>query len=184
MRSSFSIHARAACILSLIALPACAVLQGPGDQRLTDRDIAAIFLAANNTDVSYAQVAMTPGRTTNTEVLGFANRMLNDHGGLNKAALDLYSTTGIVPRDHVISLDFRDESAARRDTLRERTGALFDSTYMANEVRYHTRLLGTLDSLLIPAARNAELKSMLTRVRPAVAAHLEHAVRIQSGLHR
>jgi putative membrane protein len=84
----------------------------------------------------------------------------------------------------VISLDFRDESAARRDTLRERTGALFDSTYMANEVRYHTRLLGTLDSLLIPAARNAELKSMLTRVRPAVAAHLEHAVRIQSGLHR
>jgi putative membrane protein len=89
MRSSFSIHARAACILSLIALPACAVLQGPGDQPLTDRDIAAIFLAANNTDVSYAQVAMTPGRTTNTEVLGFANRMLSDHGGLNKAALDL-----------------------------------------------------------------------------------------------
>lgn len=160
------------------------MLRPQGNAPLNDRDIAAIFLAANNTDVSYAQVAVAPGRTTTEPVLEFARRMLSDHGGLNKAALDLFSTTGIVPRDHVISLDFRDESAARRDTLRERTGALFDSTYLANEVRYHSRLLGTLDSLLIPSARNAELKTMLTRVRPAVAAHLEHAIRIQSELHK
>lgn len=176
-------RARAAWILSLVAVSGCALLQGNTDT-MTDRDVAAIFLAANNTDVSYAQVAVSPGRTTNTEILDFARRMLSDHGGLNKAALDLYSAAGIVPRDHVIALDFRDESAAKRDTLRERTGAAFDSTYMANEVRYHQRLLGALDSLLIPTARNPELKSMLTRVRPAVAAHLEHATRVQAGLHK
>lgn len=180
---SRSTSVSAACTLSLAGLSACALLQ-PRGNALTDRDVAAIFLAANNTDVSYAQVALAPGRTTNTEVLDFARRMLSDHGGLNRAALDLYSTAGIVPRDHVISLDFRDESAAKRDTLRERTGASFDSTYMASEVRYHTRLLGTLDSLLIPAARNSDLRSMLTRVRPAVAAHLEHATRVRDGLRR
>jgi putative membrane protein len=177
-------RARAAWTLSLAGLSACGMLRPEGSAPLNDRDVAAIFLAANNTDVSYAQVAVAPGRTTTEPVLEFARRMLSDHGGLNKAALELFSTTGIVPRDHVISLDFRAESAAKRDTLRERTGALFDSTYLANEVRYHTRLLGALDSLLIPAARNAELKTMLTRVRPAVAAHLEHAIRIQAELHK
>jgi putative membrane protein len=151
---------------------------------VNDRDIAAIFLAVNNTDISYAQVALAPGRTTNTEVLAFANRMLSDHGGLNKSALDLLSTTNIVPRDNTMSLDFRDESAAKRDTLREMTGPAFDSTYMANEVRYHTKLLGTIDSLLLPAAKNTDLRVLLTRVRPAVAAHLEHATRIQAGLGR
>ena len=176
---------RVAGFLSLFGLSACALFQGPrAGAPLNDRDIAAIFLAANNTDVSYAQVALTPGRTTNTDVVTFANRMLSDHGGLNKAALDLFSTSGITPRDNTISLDFRDESAAKRDTLREHTGAAFDSAYMVNEVRYHRRLLVALDSLLIPATRNGDLRTMLTRVRPAVAAHLEHAERIQAGLRK
>jgi putative membrane protein len=155
-----------------------------GTPPLNDRDVAAIFLAANNTDISYAQVALAPGRTSNQDVLAFANRMLSDHGGLNKAALDLFASTGIVPRDNTISLDFRDESAAKRDTLRERTGAAFDSTYLASEVRYHSRLLAAIDSVLLPATKNAELRALLSRVRPAVAAHLEHATRLQSGIGR
>jgi putative membrane protein len=162
--------------------PEAAATRSGRSMSLNDRDVAAIFLAVNNTDISYAQVAVAPGRTTNTEVLSFANRMLSDHGGLNKSALDLFSTTNINPRDNAMSLDFRDESAAKRDTLRELTGLAFDSTYMANEVRYHTKLLATLDSLLIPATKNTDLRVLLTRVRPAVAAHLEHATRIQAGL--
>ena len=117
--------------------------------------------------------------------------MPRDRGGEGKVAgpglapsRPLFARTGIVPEDNTISLDFRDESAAKRDTLRERTGAVFDSTYMANEVRYHARLLTVIDSVLIPTARNAELKAMLTGVRPAVAAHLEHAQRVQSGLNK
>lgn len=183
MKASPITRAGLACVATLIGLSACALFQRENvNAPPNDRGIAAIFLAANNTDVSYAQVAVAPGRTKNADVIAFANRMLNDHGGLNKAAIDLFSSTGITPADTKLSLDFRDESAAKRDTLREQTGTAFDSTYIANEVRYHTKLLVTLDSLLIPSARNAELKSMLTRVRPAVAAHLEHATRIQAGL--
>jgi putative membrane protein len=174
---------RLAGIVAMFGVTACAALnRETGTPKLDDRDVAAIFLAANNTDVSYAQVALTPGRTNNTEVIAFANRMLADHGGLNKSTIDLLSTTGIVPRDNTISLDFRDESAAKRDTLREKTGAAFDSTYMANEVRYHARLLTAIDSVLLPATKNTDLKVLLTRVRPAVAAHLEHATRVQAGL--
>ena len=181
--SRFARRRAALFLASVLTLSACGILRREaGNAPLTDRDVAAIFLAANNTDVSYAQVALTPDRTKNTEVLSFANRMLNDHNCLNRSALDLFSTTGIVPRDNAISLDFRDESAAKRDTLRERTGAAFDSTYMANEIRYHTRLLVAIDSVLLPATKNTDLRVLLTRVRPAVAAHLEHATRVQAGL--
>ncbi len=188
--STFARFRIAGFLVIVAAISACSLfrpaagVQEADPQRtdLDDRDVAAIFLAANNTDVSYAQVALAPGRTSTADVIAFANRMLSDHSGLNKTALELFSTGGITPRDHAISLDFRDESAAKRDTLRELTGTAFDSTYMASEVRYHTRLLVTLDSLLIPATRHAELKALLTRVRPAVAAHLEHATRIQAGL--
>lgn len=167
----------------LVALAACSLLRREEHPELpNDGNVAAMFLAANNTDISYAQVALAPGHTKTPAVLAFATRMLNDHGGLNQAATQVLAKTNIVAQDNTVSLDFRDESAAKRDTLRERSGALFDSTYMANEVRYHTKLLRVIDSVLIPAARNPDLKSLLTGVRPAVAAHLEHAQRVQAGL--
>jgi putative membrane protein len=187
---------RGACILAgLFALSACAYVRRQQaaerqaasaprarQDHLNDGNVVAMFLAANNTDVSYAQVALAPNRTKTGAILAFAHRMLDDHNGLAQAARDLIVNTGIVAEDNAASLDFRDESAAKRDTLRELTGAKFDSFYIANEVRYHTRLLTTLDSVLIPAARNSDLKSLLTGVRPAVAAHLEHAERVQAGL--
>jgi putative membrane protein len=148
----------------------------------SDGNIAAIFLAANSTDISYAQVALTPGHASAEPVVSFAKRMFSDHSGLNETATQLLAKTNISAEDNVVSLNFRDESAAKRDTLREEHGAQFDSAYMANEVRYHTRLLSALDSLLIPSARNKDLKLLLTSVRPAVAAHLEHAQRVQAGL--
>jgi putative membrane protein len=168
-----------------LLLSACAVFQRESAiDPPNDRNLAAIFLAANNTDISYGQVAVAPGRTTNSAVIAFATRMLTDHGALNRVALQLFEETGITPAEHVASLNFRDESAAKRDTLRELTGARFDSAYMVNEVRYHARLLGVMDSVMIPRARNARLKSMLTSIRPAVAAHLEHAQRVQAELKR
>jgi putative membrane protein len=178
-----SMRVSVACVVSVAILAACGRLH-PDDkpERPTDGNVAAMFLAANNTDVSYAQVALAPGRTKTKAVLGFAQRMIEDHGGLNQAITQILARTGIVPEDNIISLNLRDESAAKRDTLRERTDALFDSTYMANEVRYHTKLLVVLDSILIPGTRNAELKSFLTGVRPAVANHLDHALRVQAGL--
>jgi putative membrane protein len=185
-------HARRAFVaVALLGLSACAVIhraqrveraETAARDRPSDGNVIAIFLAANNTDVSYGQVALAPGRTTTAPVLGFAHRMIDDHSGLAQAARDLITKTGIVAEDNIASLNFRDESASKRDTLRELTGAKFDSAYMANEVRYHTKLLVVLDSVLIPAARHPDLKSLLTGVRPAVAAHLEHAERVQSGL--
>jgi len=43
-------------------------------------------------------------------------------------------------------------------------------------------VLDAIDKTLIPGASNAELKALIVKVRPAFAAHLEHAKHIQSTL--
>jgi putative membrane protein len=43
-------------------------------------------------------------------------------------------------------------------------------------------VIDALDKTLIPSAKNAELKALLVKVRPAFVAHLEHAKMIQASL--
>ena len=148
--------------------------------RLSDADIIAIVLAANNTDLSYAR--LVPARARSADVKAFAQRMTNDHTILNTRITDIAQRNGIVPADNEISLDFRDRSAARRDILRELEGARFDSSYAANEIQYHTELLTALQNVLSPNARNAELQEFVANLRPAVTAHLTHAEQIRSAL--
>jgi len=42
-------------------------------------------------------------------------------------------------------------------------------------------VLDAIDKTLIPNAQNAELKATLEKVRPAIAAHLDMAKKIQSS---
>jgi putative membrane protein len=43
-------------------------------------------------------------------------------------------------------------------------------------------VLDAIDNTLIPNAKNEQLKDLITKVRPAIAAHLDHAKHIQSTL--
>jgi putative membrane protein len=61
-------------------------------------------------------------------------------------------------------------------------GAAFDKAYADNEVVYHQQVLDAIDKVLIPNAQNAELKGLLEKVRPAIAAHLDHAKMMASAL--
>jgi putative membrane protein len=147
---------------------------------LNDARIAAMVLAANNTDISYAR--LVPSRAERGDVKEFGQRMLTDHTGVNGLVNDLLTKLNVVPEDNDASLNFRDESANRRDEMRELQGYAFDSTYIENEVSYHIKFLASIDSVLIPSARNAELKALLTSVRPAVAAHLAHAEQVRANV--
>jgi putative membrane protein len=71
---------------------------------------------------------------------------------------------------------------ANIEHLKTLTGAAFDRAYIDNEVTYHQSVLDAIDHTLIPSAKNAELKALLVKVRPAFEAHLVHAKQIQSTL--
>lgn len=145
--------------------------------RWTDAGIAAMVLALDHTDISYARLA--PARAERDDIKQFAERMLTDHSSVNAQVNQLLSKLDLIPEDNVASLDMRDESAAKRDIMRELSGRAFDSTYIENEITYHRKFLFALDQDLIPSAKNAELKALLTAVRPAVAGHLAHAEQVR-----
>ena len=148
--------------------------------RVSQENVVAIILAANNTDLSYAR--LVPARARSAEVKAFAQRMLTDHTLLNARINDIAMRDRITVEDNAVSLDFRDHSAARRDILRELDGAKFDSTYIANEVQYHQELLDAISGVLIPSTKGGDLRDFVTSLRPAVSAHLAHAEQIRATL--
>ena len=147
---------------------------------ISDANIAAMVLASNNTDISYAR--LVPSRAQRDDVKKFAERMLTDHTGVNVLVTNLLTKLDVAPEDNQLSLDMRDESADKRDLMRELSGFAFDSTYMENEVRYHQKFLASIDNVMLQAVRNAELRGLLTAVRPAVAAHLAHAEQVRADV--
>lgn len=148
----------------------------------SDANIVAIVLAANNADILYGTLAAA--KSPNAEIRRFAATTVRDHQAVNQAATALATKIGLIPEDNAASFDLRDNAEDKRGQLRDLEGAAFDRAYVENEITYHTRLLATIDDQLAPSARNAELGSLLTSVRPAVAAHLEHARSLLAAMTR
>ena len=145
-----------------------------------DAQIAGIVVAANQIDIDAAKLAKS--RTKNKEVAGFAQRMITDHTSVNKQAVALVKKLKVKPEQSETSKSLKSEAAENMKKLKGLKGADFDRAYIDHEVDYHQTVLDALDKTLIPGASNAELKDLLTKVRPAIAAHLEHAKKIQSTL--
>lgn len=144
---------------------------------LSDANIAAIVIAANDADISYGRLAAA--RTTDPRVKQFAEMMQRDHGGVNTLAAQLATRLRLTPADHPLSLDLRDQAEAIRDTLRELEGPALDRFYAANEVRYHANLLESMEAALVPQARNRDFKALLEQVLPTVRAHFRLAVQLK-----
>jgi putative membrane protein len=147
---------------------------------VTDPQIAAIVVAANQVDIDAGELARE--RASDPRVKEFAQRMVTDHSGVNKAASDLVGKLGVTPEPNATSQKLTADGEASRTSLQGQSGAAFDRAYMANEVAYHQAVLDAIDQTLIPSAQNAELKALLEQTRPAVAAHLDHARQLQTSL--
>jgi putative membrane protein len=147
---------------------------------VTDPQIAAIVVAANQVDIAAGELAKEKG--SDPRVKEFAQRMITDHGGVNQAASDLVGRLGVTPEPNATSQKLTADGEANRTALQGQSGAAFDRAYIANEVTYHQAVLDAIDQTLIPSAQNAELKALLEQTRPAVAAHLDHARQLQTSL--
>lgn len=156
--------------------------RGTGNGIPNDANVLAMMLAANNSNVSYAR--LVPYHTQTPAVRDYAARMLREHEEVVRVMTETMNRIDLPPEDNPTSFAARDLSAEERDRLRETTGSMFDSLYMANEIRFHEDLLHSLDKVMIPATHNPTLKQTLVAIRPAVASHLEHAQTVAAGLKR
>lgn len=146
---------------------------------LSDPQIAHVAVTANAIDVEMAR--LVDPRTTTAAVRAFAQTMITDHTAVNERAAELAQRLGVTPEDNPVSRSLRESADAARENLSGLRGEEFDRAYLAREVEYHQAVLGALDDVLIPGAANADLRALLQEVRPAIAAHLEHARMLRSS---
>ena len=149
-------------------------------QEINDAQIAAIVVTANQVDIDAGELAAA--RASSADVKKFGQQMVTDHKGVNKSAVDLATKLKVTPEENETSKALKAGGEKNVANLKTLKGAAFDKAYVDHEVAYHTQVIEALDKTLIPNAKNAELKALLVKVRPAFVAHLEHAKTMQASL--
>jgi putative membrane protein len=162
-------------VAAFLLLPLSAA--GPS---ISDAEIAAIVVAANQVDIDAGKLAVS--RSSNDKVKAFAQLMITDHSGVNKAATELVTRLKVTPQDNPTSQRLKETGEMNLTHLKALSGAAFDYLYIDREFLYHQQVIDMLDKTLIPGATNAELKTLLIKVRPAFVAHRDHAKSLQSTI--
>lgn len=178
MKANKLIAAGAVAVMSLFATAAFA--QAGGGAAPTDPQIVGIVTAANRIDIMGAKLALK--KTKNDQVKQFAQQMIDDHTKLQGSVNDLAKKLGVKPAPSATSKSLHTAAAAEMKKLRGLKGKDFDKEYMDHEVAFHQQVIDAASKVLIPNAKNAELKSALEGAAPMLQGHLDKAKQIQSSL--
>ena len=149
---------------------------------LNDAQIIEIVITANQADLSLGHLVKS--KSTDNEVNFFAQRMFTDHSINLESIAILVDKLNITPQNSPICQDFIVNGMKNITNLNSLDQIEFNKTYINQEVIFHEQVLEAMDSILIPNAKNAELKQLLKKIRPAFNSHLKHAKRIQEYLNQ
>lgn len=172
-------YIRSTTTLAALFLLSTATLAQASDKP-SDPQIAHIAYTAGVLDVEAAMQALK--KSKNKEILDFAKDMVRDHEAVNKQALDLVKKLNVTPEDNATSKALTKAADEERAKLAKLDGAAFDKAYVDNEVAYHKQVNGALETLLIPSAENAELKSLLETGLKLFQGHEQHAEHVAGML--
>jgi putative membrane protein len=145
-----------------------------------DAQIAHIAYTAGEIDIKAAELALK--KSKNREVRAFAQDMVRDHKAVNEKALALVKKLNVKPQDNDTSKALLAQANQKQTELQKLDGAAFDRAYATNEVAYHKTVNGALESTLIPAASNDELKALLTAGLKIFQGHQQHAEHVAQDL--
>lgn len=165
--------------LAVLSLLGSASLAHAADKP-TDPQIAHIAYTAGIIDIEAAKQAVA--KSKNKDVVAFAKDMVRDHEAVNTQALALVKKLKVTPEDNDTSRSLVKAATAERAKLDKFDGTAFDKAYVTNEVTYHKQVNGALENLLIPSAKNAELKSLLETGLKIFQGHEQHAEHVAAGL--
>ncbi|MBV9772750.1 MAG: DUF4142 domain-containing protein [Gemmatimonadetes bacterium] len=148
---------------------------------LSDAQIAGVLSASDSAEINPSQLAMQ--KAQNAQVRAFAQQMVKDHGMLEDSLHAMAQQQNMTPATSPLSSQVQTAAQATMQSLQGASGAAFDRAYMDAMVQSHQMALNAVDTQLLPAAQNPQLKTALQqKVRPAVASHLQHAQQIQGSL--
>lgn len=166
--------------LLILPLAAAALLAyAPAPAALDDPTIVAIFDAANTYDIEAGQLALKTSHTKSVRDL--AQQFSNDHTAVRQQGRDLAKKLKVTPTPPKENPLAPDHEKAMKE-LKGKSGAAFDQAYAAEEVRYHQQVIDAINTTLLPAIQNAELKAFVEKIGPAFQGHLEAARHLQQEL--
>jgi putative membrane protein len=141
----------------------------PSSGALDDPTIVAIFDAANTADVETGRLAAERGQSK--EVRDFGAMLVRDHSMVRQLGRDLAAKLGVTPTPPSDDQGAKDHAAAMK-SLGALHGADFDHAFLRHEVAFHKAVIDAVNSTLLPAIQNAEVKALVVKVAPAFQAHM------------
>jgi len=97
-------------------------------QSINDAQIASIVVTANQVDIDAGKLAQST--SANAEVKKFAERMITDHTGVNKSAVELVTKLKVTPEDNPTSQSLKSGGESNLAHLKTLKGAAFDNAYI------------------------------------------------------
>jgi putative membrane protein len=94
----------------------------------------------------------------------------------------LLQSKGVTPQDNAQSTQMKQAAQSAIQRMEGMTGRQLDSAYVAHQVQAHQATLQALETMLIPNARDPQVKALLEKARPAVAQHLADAQKLQGSI--
>ena len=166
-----------AAAAALIVLPATVRAQSQAGAaksaaKLDDPTIVAIFDAANTWDIETGNIAAKKGSTK--EVRDFGAMLARDHGMVRQQGRDLAKKLGVTPTPPKDFAMVKDHEAAVKQ-LNSLKGKEFDKAFLTHEVAFHKAVIDAVNTTLMPALQNADVKKLVTTVAPAFKAHEDAA---------
>jgi putative membrane protein len=141
--------------------------------KLDDPTIVAIFDNANTWDIETGGLGAKKGTTK--EIRDFGAQLVRDHTTVRQQGRDLAKKLGVtvpaLPKDFQMK---KDHDAAMKK-LEGLTGKAFDKAFLQHEVDYHKAVIDAVNTTLMPALKNQEVKDLVTKVAPAFKAHEDMA---------
>jgi putative membrane protein len=139
---------------------------------LDDATIVAIFDNANTADIETGNLAAQRGHSV--EVRQFGTMLARDHEMVRRQGRDLAKKLGLVPTPPANDQSAQNQAALIR-RLQSLSGAEFDRVFLQHEADFHRDVIAAIETTLLPAIKNQELKALVVKVAPAFKAHMQMA---------
>jgi putative membrane protein len=144
---------------------------------MTDGEILATIMAVDSHEVEVAGLAQE--KNASPAITEFATMMHDDHQSHLKKATELAASINTSPRDNSTVTELKAKGADEVASLKALDGEEFSKAFVTAMTKGHQDVLDLIDSKLMPAAQNAQVKTFLTDTRKVVADHLAKAKALQ-----
>ena len=146
---------------------------------LDDPTIVAIFDAANTADIETGELAAQRGHSQ--EVRDFGAMLARDHRQVRQLGRDLAAKLSVTPTPPTDDASAKAHAQAMA-SLRAKSGPDFDRAFLRHEAAFHKSVIDAVQSTLLPAVKNEELRALVLKVAPAFQAHMLAAENLEKHL--